>query len=95
MAVKTMAERIYTAYLTGTETEFYHNGTTYTFTPEDLKDYINSAGVTVSWDEISSKPDTFPVDPGVAVEDAIDDTDIVAKFNALLASLRDAGIIEV
>ena len=30
---------------------------------------------------------------GVAVADAVDDTDIVVQFNALLASLRDSGAI--
>lgn len=35
-----------------------------------------------------------PLPPGAAVEDAVDETDIVAQFNALLASLRAASIIE-
>lgn len=42
MAQKSMAELVYTAYLTGTEAEFYDNGITYTFTPEGLKDYISA-----------------------------------------------------
>jgi hypothetical protein len=33
------------------------------------------------------------VTQGAAVADAVDDTDIVAQFNALLASLRAAGVI--
>jgi len=32
--------------------------------------------------------------PGVAVADAADETEVVAQFNALLASLRTAGLIE-
>lgn len=31
---------------------------------------------------------------GVAVADAVDETDVVAQFNALLASLRTAGLID-
>lgn len=31
--------------------------------------------------------------PGTAVADAVDETDVVAQFNALLASLRVAGVI--
>lgn len=34
-------------------------------------------------------------DQGVAVVDAVDDTDVVAQLNALLASLRTAGVIAV
>lgn len=33
------------------------------------------------------------VPAGVAVADAVDETDVVAQFNALLASLRGAGLI--
>lgn len=32
--------------------------------------------------------------PGEAVADATDETDVVAQFNALVASLRTAGVIE-
>lgn len=40
--------------------------------------------------KIASK---LTADQGVAVADAVDDTDVVAQFNSLLASLRTAGII--
>lgn len=33
------------------------------------------------------------VEPGAAVADATDTTDVVEQFNALLASLRTAGFI--
>lgn len=43
MAKKSIAERIYTAYLTGDEAEFTdENNVTREFTPEGLKDYIES-----------------------------------------------------
>lgn len=38
-------------------------------------------------------PNAEAFEPGVAVADATDETDIVDQFNALLGSLRDAGII--
>lgn len=76
MAVLSTAEKLYTAYLTGQEADFYDGGTRYEFTPEGIKNYI-SASVT----------------PATPVTDAVDETDIVQQFNALLASLRASGTI--
>lgn len=45
-----------------------------------------------TWNDVTDKPDTFPPVAGAAVADAVDE-DIVAQFNALLASLRANGAI--
>lgn len=42
MAEKTISERVYTAYLTGSEAEFYSNGVRYEFTPEGLASFITA-----------------------------------------------------
>lgn len=41
----------------------------------------------------TAKPGNWTPPPGDAVADAADETDVVAQFNALLASLRGAGVI--
>lgn len=46
-----------------------------------------------AWDDVTDKPATFPPVAGAAVADAEDEMDIVAQFNALLASLRASGAI--
>lgn len=59
---------------------------------------VATAGTSTTANTISAKVlndaivERLP-DVGVAVADAVDDTDIVAQFNALLASLRAANII--
>lgn len=45
-------------------------------------------------DKIDGIDTSEPFEPGAAVADAVDDSDIVTQFNALLASLRAAGLIE-
>lgn len=57
MAVKTIAERLYEAYLSGTEAIFYSDGITYTFTPEGLQAFISSEAVPVTWGDIEDKPE--------------------------------------
>lgn len=53
-----------------------------------------SASYQPTWDDVTDKPATFPPVAGVAVANAEDEMDIVAQFNALLASLRASGAIE-
>lgn len=52
-----------------------------------------SASYQPTWDDVTDKPATFPPIAGEAVADAVDESDIVTQFNALLASLRASGAI--
>lgn len=52
-----------------------------------------TGAVTLTASDVSALPDTYTPPAGVAVADAVDETDVVAQFNALLASLRTAGFI--
>lgn len=54
-----------------------------------------TGAVTLTASDVSALPDTYTPPAGTAVADAVDETDIVAQFNALLASLRTAGFINV
>lgn len=97
MAVLTTAEKLYTAYLTGNEADFYSGGVRYEFTPEGLRDFISSSPTSVSWSQVTGKPTTFPTTPGAAVTDLSTgqgSEDIITAFNTLLASLRNAGLLE-
>lgn len=57
------------------------------------KGYVDSVGVTSATAPISYAAGVISAAVGVAVADAVDETDVVAQFNALLASLRTAGYI--
>ena len=70
-----------------------------------LGPYLNAVNIGLSWEDNGSvvvesltkpfdAPVNFPVpQPGVAVDDATGEEDIVDQFNALLTSLRAAGFI--
>lgn len=57
------------------------------------KGYVDSVGVTSATAPISYAAGVVSAAVGVAVSDAVDGTDVVVQFNALLASLRTAGYI--
>lgn len=62
-------------------TRFAHN--VYVYDPDDgeiLADLLSAGGGGFT--------------PAADVADATDDTDVITQFNALLASLRNAGILE-
>ncbi len=65
-----------------------------TFEVDGLGDVV----ITKEGNDFSTPVELFeyqtPVIPGAAVDDAVDETDIVAQFNALLASLRAVDLIE-
>lgn len=54
-----------------------------------------TGAVTLDASDVGALPDTYTPPAGVAVADAVDETDVIAQFNALLASLRTAGFINV
>ena len=58
MAVKTIAEKLHIAYLTGQDADFIgDDGDVHLFTPEGLKNYISGSSEGVSWDDVMDKPD--------------------------------------
>lgn len=62
----------------------------------NLVDSVNgqTGEVTLSAGDVGALPDSYSPPQGAAVQDATDETDVVEQLNALLSSLRAAGLIE-
>ena len=88
MAQKSMAELIYTAYLTGSEAEFSDSGITYTFTPTGLKNYIAATTTGVSSVNGQTGAVTLIV-LSQAQKDAIDNLQVgVSNADDIIAALQ-------
>lgn len=91
MAEKTIAERIYTAYLTGGEATFTENGITYTFTPEGLEAFISAGAAPLYTDEdaINAVANKEEVTELVALDPGEDDLSvIVSTINEIITALQ-------
>ena len=92
MAKKSIAERIYTAYLTGDEAEFTDgNNVTREFTPEGLKDYIESgSSLVISVNGQTGAVELDASDVGAVSTEDLDDRLSEAQRNAIDA--LEAGV---
>lgn len=59
------------------------------------KGYVDTLGVASATPPLVRTAGVLSVTPGAAVDDAVDENDVVVQFNALLASLRAGGFIAI
>lgn len=92
MAKKSMAELIYTAYLTGGEAIFTEGGVTYTFTPQGLKSYIEADAPTdhVTEDQLNERFSEAQRDAVDALEAPTVDYEDLAEVTQAVKAIIEA-----